>query len=179
MRTVSPAMTRPVTVAGTGSVFVSGSGSLHRDRDLRRRELAFRLDAILGLVFAGALRREVAQPIVGGEEQAVVGLLDELGRERDRQASGCSSFASTGMSIDVPDARRDHVGRRDGRLGDCGHRDLDERHLAFGLGEAVADAVAERRRPGGERSRERDPQKPVLDDLDPDALALEVGVDAR
>ena len=86
-----------------------------------------------------------------------------------RRAPGCRSTSPTRAEITS--------GAATGGWAIAGVGHLDERHLAYGLGEAVADAVPEGHRPRGERARERDPQEPVLDDLDRDACALEIGVD--
>ena len=102
MRTVSPAMTLPVTVAGTGSVFVSGSGSLTEIATVAVanwpaasiRYLASYSPARCGAKYRSRSSETKSRPSSGSSTSSGASVIG--------MASGCSSFASTGMSMTSP-----------------------------------------------------------------------------
>ena len=67
----------------------------------------------------------------------------------------------------VADPHRNGVGHGDGCLFPGGLRNLDHGYGAFGLCQAIADAIVEGDRAGFERFRERHTQEAMVKDFDP------------
>ncbi len=143
----------------------------HRDADFSGGPLAVCTgDPVHRSEVARLRGRQVAKLAARGEEKA----RPRRQRRRERRIEG--ELVAVGLHVvgkdgdvgHVADTHRDRVRVRDRGLVDRQRRQLDHRDRAFGLGEAVADAVMEVDR-GVEGTVERHAEDALAEDLDPHA----------